>query len=877
MTTRNYSTISPSASNGLEHADKRLPLLLLMTLIIIILIDAAGITVLFQIQEDHEKIRLGFQARSYAQHISQATRTIPLEQAFALIRPPEQTGGERFDLILRHSDGLWMEPAHTLLQANAPFTQSLTPLTEKKTALQWIGPNNLGEPSLIAAYEDPKQGFILVIQRDLAAFRATLWPAAAVIIVVVLFSCGFLITLFWSERITLMREVMGIRERFQKYYDVGLVGIADTSLETGWLRFNQRLCEILGYSPEELRRTNWVELTYPEDLDEELLEFRRALHGEIAGYTREKRFIRKDGQIFHAITSLRCVWGADGKVDYFITFLYDITDRKNAEEALKKSQRGLARAQELAHLGSWDWDIPANIITWSDETYRIFSLKPQEFRATYEAFLLAVHPEDRQLERNAMSRALANPQAHYTMEYRVVRPDGVVRYVHLLGEILRDAHGTPMKMEGFIQDITEYKRIESRLRGLNEELEQRVADRTFALEKANNALMMEIIERRNVEERLRALFDNSPDLILTVDRNQEVQFLNRQQPEMFPNMVLGHNLRNVLPADIFLQCQRCLERVITTNTASSLQVVCENDTWWEIRMAPIFRENQPHSVMMVLTDITEKRTLQVQAIRNARLASLGILAASVAHEINNPNNAIGFSASSLGNFWRDMVPVLHDVGQHRDDLELGGMPLDEVMTTMPRLIDGIGRNVDRIKKTVDVLKHMGRQDEGKTTEELDILEILRSAVSILHAQIPKHTHHFSLNCDLAPIIVRGNALQLEQVFINLIQNALQALPNTDCKVSVDVLHQPDPGMVQITVTDEGQGIPKPYLERITAPFFTTKGKSGGMGLGLSITDTIIKNHKGRLSFTSQPDCGTTVLVELPVSDFTESSDLIHTT
>ncbi|MBF0145398.1 MAG: PAS domain S-box protein [Magnetococcales bacterium] len=858
--------VIPSAQDGLEHANKRLPVLLLMSVVVLIMIGASGIAVLFQTHESQEKNRLSLLADLFARHLVQTHIDQSLVQKFVHLRPPELEGGERFDLLLRQPDGLLLERTRTLLNLGHPFARSLKQWGTKTPAKSWIGINPAGTPAIIAIHEEKESGFILVVHRPLTSFHDTLWPQAGIIALVILFSSMFLVILFWSERNTLIREVITIRNRFQKYYDVGLIGIADTSLETGWLRFNQRLCEILGYSPDELRRTNWVELTHPDDLEEELLEFRRALHGEIAGYTREKRFIRKDGQPFHAMTSLRCVRGEDGKVDYFVTFLFDITDRKNAEEALQKSQRGLARAQELAHLGSWDWDIPANVITWSDETYRIFSLKPQEFHATYEAFLWAVHPDDRQLERTAMSRVLADPGANYSMEYRVVRPDGVVRYVHLLGEIIRNAQGTPLRMEGFIQDITEYKRIESRLRGLNEELEQRVLERTQALEKANVALRGEITERKNAEEKLRALFDNSPDLILTVDRNQEVQFLNRQQPEKFPSMVIGQLLKNVLPDDIFRQCQRCLRRVISTNTAASLQVVCENDTWWEIRMAPISRENLPHSVMMVFTDITEKRTLQVQAIRNARLASLGILAASVAHEINNPNNAIGFSASSLSNFWREMVPVFNDYRQQCGDFELGGMSLEEAMTTLPRLIDGIGRNVERIKRTVDVLKHMGRQDEGKIEEELDILEILRSAISILHAQIGKHTHHFAMNCDLGPITVRGNALQLEQVFINLIQNALQALPNPECSVTVDVRPQPNQGKVQITVTDQGHGIPKPFLDRITAPFFTTKGKSGGMGLGLSITDTIIKNHKGRLFFESEPERGTTVWVELPTGD-----------
>ncbi|MCP3870388.1 MAG: PAS domain-containing protein [Gammaproteobacteria bacterium] len=668
----------------------------------------------------------------------------------------------------------------------------------------------------------------------------------------------------------LSREVREIQERFEKYYDVGLVGIADTSLETGWLRFNDRLCNMLGYSREELKATNWVELTHPSDLNAELREFRRALNGESDGYSREKRFIRKDGSVFHAITALRCVRGGDGKVDYFITFLFDINPRIEAEDALRKSQKELARAQELSHLGSWNWEIRANRISWSDETYRIFSMKPQEFEATYEAVLRSVHPEDRPIERNAMGRALLNPKQKYSVEYRVVRPDKSVRFVHLLGEIIRDDSGEPLKMEGFIQDITDYKRIESQLRDLNTELEQRVNERTLDLMKANTALRSEITERIEVEGMLRTLIDSSPDHILTVDRGGVVQFHNSHPTDQFPDVSDGSKLQEIMTASVYNQFGKRLGRVFDTNKATSLQVVWDNDSWWEVRMAPIHRENGTHAVMMVFTDITEKRTLQVQAIRNARLASLGVLAASVAHEINNPNNAIGFSCSSLANFWTETVPILKYYRQDQGDFDLGGMPLDEALETVPRLISGVGKNVDRVKKIVENLKHMGRQDEGRLEEELDVFDLLRSAVSILNTQIRKHTDRFEMTCDSDPIFVRGNAQQLEQVFINLIQNGLQALPGRDKKLNIETRIDPVVDRVFITISDQGDGIPQGFLDRITTPFFTTKGKTGGMGLGLSITDTIVKNHSGQLTFESQANVGTTATVQLPIHRKQES-------
>ncbi len=708
---------------------------------------------------------------------------------------------------------------------------------------------------------------LAIITITLAAFLVDEYPVAnqrllliSISVAVALIS-GVLVTMVIRP---LSSEMSDIQERFSKYYDIGLVGIADTSLETGWLRFNDRLCDMLGYSREELVNTNWVELTHPADLEDELCEFRRALSGESDGYTREKRFIRKDGTICHAITALRCVWGSDGKVDYFITFLFDIGPRKEAEEALRKSQNGLARAQELAHLGSWDWDINANEISWSDETYRIFNMKPQEFEATYEAVLQSVHPEDRRTERLAMARALLNPKQKYSVEYRVLRPDESVRYVHLLGEIIRNESGEPIKMEGFIQDITDYKLIESQLRDLNAELEQRVSARTLDLMKANKALRTEIAERIEVEGMLRALFDNSPDHILSVDRDGVVQFHNSHPEDHFPALSQGHKLEELMPANVYHLCQKRLEQVYTTNKATSLQMAWEHDSWWEVRLAPIHRENKAHAVMMVFTDITEKRTLQVQAIHNARLASLGVLAASVAHEINNPNNAIGFSCSSLGNFWNDTVPILERYRQEQGDFELGGMPLDEALDTVPRLISGVGKNVTRVNTIVQNLKHMGRQDEGELEQELNLLDLLRSAVSILNAQIRKHTDHFEMTCSAEPIVVQGNAQQLEQVFINLIQNGLQALSDREKSLEISVQVDPSEEQVCIRICDQGEGIPQELIDSITTPFFTTKGKTGGMGLGLSITDTIVKNHKGRLIFESQPQIGTVATVQLPV-------------
>ena len=138
----------------------------------------------------------------------------------------------------------------------------------------------------------------------------------------------------------------------------------------------------------------------------------------------------------------------------------EVAERKKIEETLRAKEYSLAEAQRIAHLGNWDWDIVTNELGWSDEVYRIFGLTPQEFGATYEAFLASVHPGDRDAAKKAMDESLADPHKPYNIEHRVVRPDGSERIVHERGEVTFDETGKAVRMVGTVHDITELKKAE---------------------------------------------------------------------------------------------------------------------------------------------------------------------------------------------------------------------------------------------------------------------------------------------------------------------------------------------------------------------------------------------------------------------------------
>jgi PAS domain S-box-containing protein len=163
----------------------------------------------------------------------------------------------------------------------------------------------------------------------------------------------------------------------------------------------------------------------------------------------------------------------------------EITERQRAEELLSENEGRLKRSQEIAHLGGWELDLVDNILTWSDEVYRIFGLQPQEFGATYEAFLEAVHPDDRAAVSAAYSGSLREGRDDYEIEHRVVRKStGEIRYVHEKCQHFRDETGRIIRSVGMVHDITERKKDEEKIRGLNEELKHKVVQ----LESANQEL-----------------------------------------------------------------------------------------------------------------------------------------------------------------------------------------------------------------------------------------------------------------------------------------------------------------------------------------------------------------------------------------------------
>lgn len=260
----------------------------------------------------------------------------------------------------------------------------------------------------------------------------------------------------------------------------------------------------------------------------------------------------------------------------------------------------------------------------------------------------------------------------------------------------------------------------------------------------------------------------------------------------------------------------------------------------------------------------ELRLNQQQLVQADKMAALGVLVSGVAHEINNPTGLILLDIPILQRAHVDTARILEQYYVEKGDFAIAGIPYSEMKEEVPRLLEEMQEGAKRIKRIVNDLKDFARRDDAGDQTLIDLNDVTRMALRLVEPTIRKATHHFRCDFNEEPLIVRGNAQRIEQVVINLILNACQALPAPDHSIIVTTGFNGTLKAAILRVRDEGIGIATEHLSRLTDPFFTTKRESGGTGLGLSVSAGIVKEHGGTLSFDSTVDSGTTVTLTLPM-------------
>jgi two-component system sensor kinase FixL len=257
-------------------------------------------------------------------------------------------------------------------------------------------------------------------------------------------------------------------EKLRGLYEMSPVGIAMTDMQGHYIEFNEAFRRICGYSEEELKSINSAKLTPTEYADQDMAQFDTLRIRNFYG-PYEKELIRKDGGRVPVVLNGVMVHGRGGQPHVW-SIVEDISERKQAMDLVISNKRRLDEAQRLAQIGSWDLDLINDTLFWSDETYRIFEVDKSAFVATYEAFLDAIHAEDREMVNAAYTDSVLN-RGPYEIAHRLLMPDGRIKWVNERCQTFYDDKGTPYRSMGTVQDITERKRLEQQIQDGRTKLE----------------------------------------------------------------------------------------------------------------------------------------------------------------------------------------------------------------------------------------------------------------------------------------------------------------------------------------------------------------------------------------------------------------------
>ena len=440
---------------------------------------------------------------------------------------------------------------------------------------------------------------------------------------------------------------------------------------------------------------------------------------------------------------------------------------------------------------------------------------------------------------------LANPGESFEKTYNVKSILGDKWFVVNKKGVLYDSENKPKYLVGGILDITSLKLAEERLRQTTERLNTTL--------NAMSEMIMCFDKKLNLQWANRAAHDALG--------GENKRFVKRNWHEIWEK---GENLDSD---------EHPVLRVLNNSEDfSSAKMKTRDGRIYEVRAYPVrSKDKKVSGVVEVSLDITEHEATKIKAqIRKEQLMladkmkTLGILISGVAHEINNPNNFISINAALLQRIWEDSKPGLHEQIKNIPDFKLGNIPGDKLEESIDDLLFGIKDGSERIRKIIDSLKAYIRNVPGDIKAVFDLNSAIENALFLLKNQIMRATDNFSIYQKYEKLPVEGVQQKIEQVIINVLQNACQALTSREQSIQVDTLVEPQGEWVTIKITDTGSGIKPENFNYITDPFFTTRRETGGTGLGLSISSSILDDHKGRFKFVSEPDKGTSVEIILPL-------------
>jgi len=619
------------------------------------------------------------------------------------------------------------------------------------------------------------------------------------------------------------RKLLESNAKLEEAQHIANIGHYSWNLIENRVIWSDELSRIFGMSPQQGPIDIAVvrERIHPEDREFVFRAAEDALSNNVRADI-EHRVVRPDGEvrIVHSVGTVKR--DSSGQPYEMFGTAQDITERRRSEEALKQSQFYLSEGQRLAHMGSWAFNDAGHY--WSDELFKIYGLDPQNGAPTVEQYLALIHPQDRASIAETIKRMQEEHRGFDQIE-RIIRPDGQVRYIRAVAVPVTE-QGLFKGFIGTTMDVTEQELLTQELRreqGYLAEAQSLAHIGSWA----TNFHTKQIFHISDETFRLHG-FDPK-------DRTPLERFFETIHPE---------DVAAVTAA---------LEQAIHTRTDYDIREfrVCHPDG--TLRFLRTIGHHSPSSEMGhyvgITMDITERkkaeqereklRQLEANLGHINRVNMMGELAAALAHEIRQPIAASITSANAC----------LRWLARDPPDLERARAAAARIEQDGNRAADVINR-----------LRSFYMKGVPPEREMVDIKEIVREMTALLRKEAIRHSIKIYSELDEGLSAVLADRVQVQQVFMNLMLNAIEAMKGTGGKLTISSRSTPQ-GHVTVSIEDTGIGLPVENTERIFDAFHTTKAQ--GTGMGLAITRSIVDAHGGRVWATVNQEAGATFHFTLP--------------
>jgi len=556
-------------------------------------------------------------------------------------------------------------------------------------------------------------------------------------------------------------------------------------------------------------------------------------------------------------------------------------ERDKAEDALRESEKKFrtltsnipGAVYRCANDPDWTMDFISDVIE------EISGYDASDFiQSKVRAYASIIHPDDRKMVEETVQKGISEHEP-FIIEYQIIRSDGTIRWVYEKGQGIFSDDGMFLWIDGAIFDINERKQAELELAKYKEHLEELVETRTIELTNTNKQLKQEIVERKRAEEALRkseekyrSLLANIPDVTWTSDSEGKTVFISPNIEKVYgftPEEIYQAGdrlwLGRIHPDDIE-QVLEAYGLLFTKNKRFDVEYRIQRKDghwiWLHVRAIGTYEKDEAMYADGVFSDITERvqaqeelKDMQAQLVQSEKMASLGMLVAGVAHEINTPVGAVSSMYDTLVRAVEELKLSLDTICTREPDEQKKVKKMFKIIEDANKVI---ASGTERVTNIVRRLKSFARLDEVEI-RKVDIHEGLEDTLTIVHHEL-KHKAVVKRNFgDIPPISC--NPSQLNQVFLNLFINAVQAIKNKGV-ITIKTFQKNE--HVHIQIKDTGVGIPKEALKKIFDPGYTTKGVGVGTGLGLSICYQIVKDHHGEILVESKVGKGTNFTVVLPI-------------